>query len=247
MYSATEYLDSVLEVPTFETFGVINPSERILLMIDEAHRTQSGDLGDNLFAAFPNATRLAFTGTPLIVVQDRQQTAQRFGHYIDKYKLQDAVDDGATVQILYEGKTAESAITRKAEFDTRIEEHAAEYVTSQLRKTENIATLARMAQTEQRPFDDLVRERTAAEILALKRKWGTTGDILDAEQRIKAIATDVVDHYIKNILPNGFKAFETQVGYHRRHSRCRTAHQSHCHRCGGPLHQEHFAQWVQSL
>ena len=49
------------------------------------------------------------------------------------------------MQILYEGKTAESAMTRKAEFDTRVEEHAAEYVTSQLRKTENIATLAHMA------------------------------------------------------------------------------------------------------
>jgi type I restriction enzyme R subunit len=35
-------------------------------MIDEAHRTQSSDLGDNLFEAFPNATRIAFTGTPLI-------------------------------------------------------------------------------------------------------------------------------------------------------------------------------------
>lgn len=63
----SDYLESVLErVPTFERFGLVNSSERILLMIDEAHRTQSGDLGDNLFEAFPNATRLAFTGTPLI-------------------------------------------------------------------------------------------------------------------------------------------------------------------------------------
>jgi type I restriction enzyme R subunit len=48
-----------------KTFGVVNTSQRILLMIDEAHRTQSSDLGDNLFEAFPNATRIAFTGTPL--------------------------------------------------------------------------------------------------------------------------------------------------------------------------------------
>lgn len=48
------------------TFGVVNQSSRILLMIDEAHRTQGSDLGDNVFEAFPNATRIAFTGTPLI-------------------------------------------------------------------------------------------------------------------------------------------------------------------------------------
>jgi type I restriction enzyme R subunit len=43
----------------------VNASGRILLMIDEAHRTQSSDLADNLFEAFPNATPIVFTGTPL--------------------------------------------------------------------------------------------------------------------------------------------------------------------------------------
>ena len=51
-----------------------------------------------------------------------------------------------------------------------------------------------------------MKERTAEEILALKKKWGTTGDLLEAEQRIEAIAADIVDHYVENILPNGFKA-----------------------------------------
>jgi type I restriction enzyme R subunit len=40
----------------------VNASDRILLMIDEAHRTQGSDMGDNLFEAFPNAARVAFTG-----------------------------------------------------------------------------------------------------------------------------------------------------------------------------------------
>ena len=58
-------------LPSASTFGVVNPSPRILLMIDEAHRTQKGNesgtgLADNLFEAFPNAARIAFTGTPLI-------------------------------------------------------------------------------------------------------------------------------------------------------------------------------------
>ena len=51
-----------------------------------------------------------------------------------------------------------------------------------------------------------MRELSDAEILALKKKWGTTGDIMEAEQRIEAIAADMVDHYVEQILPNGFKA-----------------------------------------
>ena len=108
---------------TAETFGVVNPSERILLMIDEAHRTQSSDLGDNLFEAFPNATRIAFTGTPLITEQHgTKRTVKRFGEYIDTYKLMDAVHDGATLQILYEGRTADTALKDKHGFDTKFED-----------------------------------------------------------------------------------------------------------------------------
>ena len=68
-----EALGTYRRSPSGETFGVVNPSDRILLMIDEAHRTQGSDLGDNLFEAFPNATRIAFTGTPLITEQHGNQ------------------------------------------------------------------------------------------------------------------------------------------------------------------------------
>ena len=201
------YLESVLNiVPQYNTFGVVNPSERILLMMDEAHRTQSGDLGDNLFEAFPAATRLAFTGTPLIVVSDKQKTADRFGEYIDKYKLQDAVDDGATVQILYEGKTADAAVDHKHEFDQKVDDAAKKHVESQLRKAKNVETLKGIATREGLVFEDLVKERTDEEIVKLKQKWGATGDLLEADNRIEAIAADLVIHYIDNILPNGFKA-----------------------------------------
>lgn len=201
-----DYLQDVIEVPKYESFGLVNNSERILLMIDEAHRSQSGDLGDNLFEAFPQATRLAFTGTPLIVVKDKKKTTERFGKYIDKYRLQDAVDDGVTVQILYEGKTADSAVSHKAAFDEKVNQLAEQHVASQMRKAENVETLRRIANRENRKFDDLVKERTADEILALKKKWGTSDDLFEAEPRIKEIASDLVGHYIANILPNGFKA-----------------------------------------
>jgi type I restriction enzyme R subunit len=161
--------------PPVETFGVVNPSERILLMIDEAHRTQSSDLGENLIEAFPNATRIAFTGTPLITEQHgAKRTVKRFGEYIDTYKLMDSVHDGTTLQILYEGRTADTALKDRAEFDEK--------------------------------FEDLFRERSPEELEAIKKKYATTGDILEAEKRIGAIARDLVKHYVDHILPDGFKA-----------------------------------------
>lgn len=160
--------------PEYNLFGKVNNSERILIMVDEAHRTQSSDLGNNLFEAFPNATRLAFTGTPLITDRHTKKTYERFGEYIDKYNLKDAVDDGTTVQILYEGRTADTAINDKHGFETK--------------------------------FEDLFGSLSDEQILAIKKKYGATGDILEAEARIEAIAEDMVKHYIENILPNGFKA-----------------------------------------
>jgi type I restriction enzyme, R subunit len=170
-----EALGTYKAAPSGKTFGVVNASDRIILMIDEAHRTQGSDLGDNVFEAFPNATRIAFTGTPLITEQHgTKRTVKRFGEYIDTYKLMDAVHDGATLQILYEGRTADTAIKDKHGFDTK--------------------------------FEDLFKERSEEEILAIKKKYGATGDLLEAEKRIEAIAKDLVDHYIDNILPDGFKA-----------------------------------------
>lgn len=90
-----EALGTYQAMPPGRSFGVVNDSERILLMIDEAHRTQGSDLGDNIFEAFPNAVRIAFTGTPLITERHgEKRTYKRFGQYIDTYRLMDAVNDG---------------------------------------------------------------------------------------------------------------------------------------------------------
>jgi len=65
-----------------------------------------------------------------------------------------------------------------------------------------------MADKTGRMFEDLVQERTAEEILELKKKWGTSGDILEADQRIQEITADLVDHYIENpILPSGWRGW----------------------------------------
>lgn len=173
--SFREKLGRYAPPPSAESFGVVNDSPRILIMVDEAHRTQGSDMGDNLFEAFPHAAKVAFTGTPLKTERHGgRQTVKRFGEYIDKYKLMDAVADGATLQILYEGRTANTALRDKAEFD--------------------------------QAFEDLFENRSAEDLLAIKKKYGATGDILEAESRIGAIARDLVGHYLDNILPNGFKA-----------------------------------------
>ena len=181
------YLEDALEIPVYESFGMVNESDRILLMIDEAHRTQSSDLGDNLFSAFPNATRLAFTGTPLIKVKDdtrEHKSKNRFGGYIDQYKLLDSVEYGATVQILFEGKTVDATIERRDQFDNKIDDLARKHVESQVRKQVNQNVIRKQAKEQGLALDDLIRKRTDEETRAIKKKWGTTGDILEADTRI---------------------------------------------------------------
>lgn len=173
--SVAEALGTYQVMPAGDTFGVVNDSPRIVLMIDEAHRTQGSDLGENIFEAFPNAARIAFTGTPLLTERHgEKKTHKRFGEYIDTYRLMDAVNDGATLQILYEGRTADAALNNKHGFETE--------------------------------FENLFKDRSDEELLAIKKKYGATGDILEAEKRIEAIAKDLVDHYLEHIFPNGFKA-----------------------------------------
>ncbi|NEM97183.1 type I restriction endonuclease subunit R [Pontibacter burrus] len=120
---AGEILSQAAEpLKQYNVFGEVNPSEKILILIDEAHRTQSSDLGNNLFEAFPNATKIAFTGTPLITERHKKKTHDRFGGYIDQYRLRDAVNDGATIPILYEGREPDNAINDKSGLDQKFEE-----------------------------------------------------------------------------------------------------------------------------
>ena len=78
-------------------------SSDIFVLIDEGHRTQYGTFNVSMQRTFPNACFLAFTGTPLM--KKEKSTAVKFGGYIGKaYTVKDAVDDGAVVPLLYEGR-----------------------------------------------------------------------------------------------------------------------------------------------
>ncbi|MCX6685053.1 MAG: HsdR family type I site-specific deoxyribonuclease [Methanoregula sp.] len=96
-----------------QEFPVLNMGEKILIMIDEAHRTQYKYLGANLLKSLPNAVRIAFTGTPI------DKTEKTFGNYIDKYSIRQAVKDGVTVEIIYEGRTHTAEIADRDAMNQR--------------------------------------------------------------------------------------------------------------------------------
>ena len=99
-----------------QQFPRLNSSEKILVMIDEAHRTQYKLLGANLQVALPNAVRIAFTGTPI------KKTERTFGEYIDRYSVRQAVEDGVTVEIVYEGRTHRGSVIDKEQMNCRFED-----------------------------------------------------------------------------------------------------------------------------
>lgn len=104
-----------------EEFEVLNEDDSILVLVDEAHRTQSGDLHANLLAGLPNCARIGFTGTP-IIMGEKKRTHEIFGEFIDRYTIKEAEADGATVPVLYEGRTAQGAIKDGASLDALFED-----------------------------------------------------------------------------------------------------------------------------
>ena len=97
-------------------FPVLNESEDVLVLIDEAHRSHTSGLHQNLLDALPNAARIGFTGTP-IEEKSKKKTREIFGTYIDRYLLRDAEADGAIVKILYEGRELKADVTDKGTLD----------------------------------------------------------------------------------------------------------------------------------
>lgn len=105
----------------FEEFPVLNESDEILVLVDEAHRSHTRSLHRNLRRALPNAAIIGFTGTP-ILSKEKTETREIFGDFIDKYLLQDAELDGATVPILYEGRTADGLVKDAPSLDQLFED-----------------------------------------------------------------------------------------------------------------------------
>jgi len=165
-------------VPRFETFEEISNSEKVLILIDEAHRSQNGDMSNNLFMAFPQATRIGFTGTPLITPRHKITTAEKFcqepGEYIDTYKMNNAVADRATIDIKYIGKSTSDEIKDKEVFELE--------------------------------YEEIFKLRTEEERQEIQRRYGGMIEYLESKNRVQPIALDIMTHYVSEILSNGFKA-----------------------------------------
>jgi len=99
------------EADLTETFPELNASPNILVMTDEAHRSQYAMLGANLDKGIPNAARIGYTGTPI------DKTERVFGDYIDKYTMRQSIDDGVTLEIVYEGRTHNAEVADQPGMD----------------------------------------------------------------------------------------------------------------------------------
>ena len=109
------------EADLSETFPKLNDSTHILVMTDEAHRSQYSKLAANLDKGIPNATRIGYTGTPI------DKTERVFGDYIDKYTMSQSIEDGVTLTIVYEGRTHNAEVLDATAMDTKFSDVFSDY------------------------------------------------------------------------------------------------------------------------
>ncbi|MBW9221497.1 HsdR family type I site-specific deoxyribonuclease [Methanothermococcus sp. SCGC AD-155-C09] len=164
----------------------INERENIIVLIDEAHRSQEGDLGNYMRGSLPNAFYFGFTGTPIDKTKVGKGTFIAFGYppdepYIDKYAIDESIEDGTTIPLYYSLAKTELHVdkeTLEEEFFRVVEE-------------EGIASIEGINKIIER---------------AEKLK-----SVLKAEDRIDKISKHIAEHYKKFVEPLGFKAFIVAV------------------------------------
>lgn len=160
----------------------INTRDRVIVLVDEAHRTTGGDFGNYLMAAVPNATYIGFTGTPIDALSKGEGTFKVFGRddesgYLDKYGIAESIEDGTTVNLNY--TLAPSAL--------RVETEILEREFLNLAETEGISD--------------------PEELNAILDRAVNLKTLMKAPPRIDAIAKFVAKDFKERIEPMGFKAF----------------------------------------
>lgn len=160
-----------------ESDGVLNERENIIMLVDEAHRTQEGDLGMKMRAALPNAFFFGLTGTP--VNRRDRNTFYAFGAdedehgYMSRYGFEESIRDGATLPLHFEPRLVELHID-KAAIDAAYEELTGE-------------------------LSDLDRD-------TLSKAAAKMAVLVKVPERIEKICADVAHHFLEKVKPNGFKA-----------------------------------------
>lgn len=165
----------------------INTRQNVFVLVDEAHRSTGGDLGNYLLGALPNATFIGFTGTPIDRSAHGKGTFKVFGiddpekRYLDKYSIRESIADGATVPLNY----------ALAPNELRVE-----------------------AETLEREFLDLKEAEGVSDIEELNRvleRAVTLKNMLKNPERVERVAEYVADHFRTTVEPMGFKAFLVAV------------------------------------
>lgn len=160
----------------------LNTRSNIYILIDEAHRTTSGDLGNFLMAGLPNATFLGFTGTPVDKTVHGKGTFKTFGceddqGYLHKYSIADSIEDGTTLPLYYQLAPNEMLVPH----ETLDKEFLS------LAETEGVADIEELNKILERAVN-------------LK-------NFLKGKERIEQVAQFVAAHYRENVEPLGYKAF----------------------------------------
>lgn len=160
-----------------EAEGILNDRSNIIVMVDEAHRTQEGDLGRKMRDALPNAFLFGLTGTP--INRAEKNTFYAFGAeddeggYISRYGFEDSIRDGATKELHFEPRLLE----------LHIDQHAIEEAYREL--------------TAGLTDDDRDKLGKAAAKMAV---------LVKSPARISAICADIARHFQEKVAPNGFGA-----------------------------------------
>lgn len=164
----------------------VNKRSSIFVMIDEAHRTTSGDLGNYLMAGLPNATYVGFTGTPIDKTAHGGGTFKTFGReddkgYLHKYSISESIKDGTTLPLYY-GLAPNEMLANEALMEDEF---------WALAGTEGVTDIAEL---------DKVLKR------AVNLK-----NFLKGDERVARIAKYVAEHYKEKVESLGYKAFLVAV------------------------------------
>jgi len=160
----------------------LNTRKNIFVMVDEAHRTTGGDLGNYLMAALPNATYIGFTGTPIDKTVYGKGTFKVFGRddpkgYLDKYSIAESIQDRTTVPLHY----------TLAPSDLRVDRETLEKEFLSLKEAEGVSDIEELNHI----LDKAVNLR----------------NMLKNRERMGRIAAHVAKHYREVVEPMGYKAF----------------------------------------
>jgi len=157
-------------MPTAESRGPLSDRHNIVVIADEAHRSQYDFIDGyarHMRDSLPNASFIGFTGTP--IEHTDANTRAVFGDYISIYDIQQAVEDGATVKIYYEGRLAKLDLDEKEK--PKIDPE----------------------------FDEVTEGEELEKKEKLKTKWAALEAIVGTEKRISLVARDVIDHFEKRL------------------------------------------------